>query len=428
MPPRFRILSHLEPHTIRTVVDSHPRLRHLTDVLVEQHGLSRERARNFVERLLTFVLDDFGETYTREMSARIDRIVQLRDRVTSIYESAINGQGLPEGVTPTSIESMFRELQREMNELRSPTRAAEEGRLPNHESIVAQMASSSPQSGLSTASTRELTMARVFGDQLATVQRLEPDIREPLTKVAEQHPDLVRRIIGSETQEGFARYSRTLRDELIQGGMNNEQIGQILNELERFNQAQRPQPSPSPTHLHLEDIAPERWDDITNELGLEPPQLNRARDIAASVQDAADFRIDVAVQPHGRASEVRAALGVTGQESQSAHIGPTSFLRRILGYSRSAADTVLLDPATHRAFDNFWKDWAKSQRRAGRTHCTAGELFNVMGQAIDQIPGLPSRTRDAIAWRLHMELFRDLGLTPDSTLELPYSNINPTSQ
>jgi hypothetical protein len=117
-------------------------MRHLTDLLVERHGFGRERARRFVERLLRFVLDDFGENYTTEMSARIDRIVQLRDRVTGIYESAINGQGLPEGVTPTSIEGMFRELQREMNELHSPTRAAEEGRLPNHDNIVSQMVSS----------------------------------------------------------------------------------------------------------------------------------------------------------------------------------------------------------------------------------------------------------------------------------------------
>lgn len=139
---RFRILNHLEPHTIRSIADSHPHMRHLTDLLVERHGFGRERARRFVERILRFVLDDFGETYTREMSTRIDRIVQLRDRVTGVYEAAINGQGLPEGVTPTSIEGMFRELQREMNELHSPTRAAEEGRLPNHDDIVSQMVSS----------------------------------------------------------------------------------------------------------------------------------------------------------------------------------------------------------------------------------------------------------------------------------------------
>jgi polyhydroxyalkanoate synthesis regulator phasin len=426
MPPRFNVFHHIEPHAIRSMADTHPRLRHLADVLVEKHGLNRERARHFVERLVTVVLNDFGETYTGEMSARLDGIVKLREKVTSIYESTINGKGLPDGLTPSSVEGMFRELQNQMNDLHSPTRAAEEGRLPHHDDIVSQMASSSlPQSGSMGASTPEIIMAGVFGDQLATVQRLGADIRDPLTRVAKQHPDKVRKIIGAETQEGFSRYARTLRDELIQGGMNEEQIGRILNELERLNQAQRPKLSN--LHLQLKDISPERWDDITTELKLEPPQSNRTRDISTSVRDGSEFGVDLAVQPHGRASEVRAELGVTGKESQSAHIGPTSFLRRVLGYSRSAADTVLLDPDTHRAFDSVWKDWAKNQRRAGKTHCTAGELFDVMGQAIDRIPGLPPRTRDAIAWRLHSEIFKDLGLTRDSKLELPYSNIKPTS-
>jgi hypothetical protein len=142
MSSRFSIFRHIEPHAIRSMADSHPRLRHLADVLVEKHGLSRERAKNFVERLITVVLNDFGETYTGEMSARLDRVVKLREKVTGIYESTINGKGLPDGVTPSSVEGMFRELQREMNELHSPTRAAEEGRLPKHDDIVSQMVSS----------------------------------------------------------------------------------------------------------------------------------------------------------------------------------------------------------------------------------------------------------------------------------------------
>jgi hypothetical protein len=37
---------------------------------------------------------------------------------------------------------------------------------------------------------------------------------------------------------------------------------------------------------------------------------------------------------------------------------------------------------------------------------------------------MPQRTKNALAWRLEQE-FRELGLTMDSTLELPYRNIRP---
>jgi polyhydroxyalkanoate synthesis regulator phasin len=233
MPPRFSIFRHIEPHAIRSMADSHPRLRHLADVLVEKHGLSRERARHFVERLVTVVINDFGETYTGEMSARLDRIVNLREKVTGIYESTINGKGLPDGVTPSSVEGMFRELQREMNELHSPTRAAEEGRLPKHDDIVSQMVSS--QSSSHAVPVRK----SAFGEQLSAVQHMEPNLRETLTSVAEHHYDTVREMISAETQEGLTRYSRKLRDELIQSGMNEEQIGRTVRELAQLNEAQR---------------------------------------------------------------------------------------------------------------------------------------------------------------------------------------------
>lgn len=108
---------------------------------------------------------------------------------------------------------------------------------------------------------------------------------------------------------------------------------------------------------------------------------------------------------------------------QSGHFAPTSFLRDLLGYSRGDADTVLLDRATHAAFDQHWKDWAMGQRRAGRTTVSVSELYAVMLDAIDQIPNMEQRVKNAMAWRLQLELFRDLGLAPTDSVTLPYPNI-----
>jgi hypothetical protein len=178
----------------------------------------------------------------------------------------------------------------------------------------------------------------------------------------------------------------------------------------------------------------EVWDEINAEIGLEARSASTSRDPAGAARDAeagglmgargAPGTVDLAVQPHSSASDVRGAFQVSGSDVQSAHIGPTSFLRRVVGYSRGAADTVLMDAATHRAFDAHWKNWAIARRRAGETQCTVRELHDVMRQSIDQIPGLPQRTRDTIAWRLELE-FRDLGLSDSTILDLPYPNIRP---
>lgn len=208
--------------------------------------------------------------------------------------------------------------------------------------------------------------------------------------------------------------------------------------------AQRPHERPGaegaralPREVSRQPIGEEIWNEINLELELDAPATTRLESTAGAAREAeasglvgtrgTPGTVDLGVQPHRAASQVREGFGITGRQAQSAHIGPTSFLHRVLGYSRSAAETVLLDPATHRAFDNHWKNWAMAQRRLGRTRCTAGELFDVMLEAVDQIPGLPQRTKNALAWRMDLEFFRDLGLRPATELDLPYANIRPAA-
>ncbi|WP_148699514.1 DUF4157 domain-containing protein [Candidatus Nitrososphaera evergladensis] len=180
---------------------------------------------------------------------------------------------------------------------------------------------------------------------------------------------------------------------------------------------------------------PEVFEELSRELGLTPPGASQ-RGAGSAAADAlaggligaqgAPGTVDIAFQSHGSATEVRNAYGVTGQQQQSAHVGPTSFLRDVPTYSRRRALTTLLDPATHRAFDDHWKNWAIRQRRAGRVNCTVGEMRQVMFDAIEQIPNMPQRTRNVLRWRMELEL-NELGLGLGDSIDLPYANISPTS-
>lgn len=159
---------------------------------------------------------------------------------------------------------------------------------------------------------------------------------------------------------------------------------------------------------------------------------DRARvDIAAAVADAkqAGFvgaagepvAVDLVVQPHSAASEVRDAIGVSGKDVQSAHHAPTSAIRDQTGYSREGALTVLLPRATHRAFDDYWKSWSIAQVKSGKTTTTVEHFIAVVDQAIQQTPNIDIKTKGAMSWLLQNEFYRDLGLKPSDVIRLPYS-------
>lgn len=175
---------------------------------------------------------------------------------------------------------------------------------------------------------------------------------------------------------------------------------------------------------------------IGNELANLPASAPSGTGPAAAVADAraaglignqgAPGTADLAVQRHADASAVRGAYGVSGAQVQSAHAGPTSFLRDVPGYSRGNALTVLLPTWVHTAFDQHWKNWAIARRRAGDTRVRAEELYAAMLTAVDRIPLLDQATRNTIAWVIHRELFYDLGLSPGDLLTLPYPNVPPS--
>jgi hypothetical protein len=184
----------------------------------------------------------------------------------------------------------------------------------------------------------------------------------------------------------------------------------------------------------------ELFEEVGRELGTSKAARigNQARvDIASAVADAkqAGFvgaagepvGVDLIVQPHSAASEVRSALGVSGKDVQSAHHAPSSGMTGVSGYSRQGALTVLLPRATHKAFDDFWKQWSIAQRRAGVTQVTVERFVGIVDQAIQQTPNIDAKTKGAMSWVLQNEFYKDLGLKADDLITLPYSNVKPTA-
>jgi hypothetical protein len=173
---------------------------------------------------------------------------------------------------------------------------------------------------------------------------------------------------------------------------------------------------------------PEIWEEVSNAVDVGTPAEGSAVEDALAAGLAgpkgAPGTVDALFQQHRHASKIREDLGVSGQDVQSGHIGATSFLRDVKGYDREEAETALLERSIHNiGFDQHWKDWAKAQREAGRTEVTVAEMFDVMLDAIAKIPNLEQRMKHAMAWRLELELFRDLKLKPKQLIPLPYPNI-----
>jgi hypothetical protein len=179
--------------------------------------------------------------------------------------------------------------------------------------------------------------------------------------------------------------------------------------------------------------------EIGRELGLDKLTTrigNSAKvDIAKAVHDAKDagfvgaagepVGVDLVVQAHRDASDTRAAIGVSGHDVQSAHHAPSSAVKGVAGYNREDALTVLLPRATHKAFDDTWKEWSIAQRHAGKTQATIAEFLRVVDGAIEKTPDILPRTKDAMSTVLFNEFYRDLALKPDDLIDLPYPNIKP---
>jgi len=163
---------------------------------------------------------------------------------------------------------------------------------------------------------------------------------------------------------------------------------------------------------------------LGQELGTELPRPAstppRRQQVESAFQDAQaagwvdqqgnPVRVGAVVQEHGAAADVRAATGQTGQTRQSAHIGATSLLRTLQGYSRRLALTVLMPPPQHQAFDRHWMRWISNRRRAIRAFGSSDfrapltDVLEAQRQAIRQTPGLSDQQRGTLEMLLQREV------------------------
>ena len=104
----------------RDLAESHPRLRALGSRLVDDLHISPRRARSLIEALLSHVVEDLADDFLSEMTNRLRRIDSIRGRIAGAIDHVITAGELPADLDHASFERLFDELQREMEQLRSP--------------------------------------------------------------------------------------------------------------------------------------------------------------------------------------------------------------------------------------------------------------------------------------------------------------------
>jgi hypothetical protein len=67
---------------------------------------------------------EMNDRYVGRMSPHIERVLKLRDELTSVYDKAIKGEEFD--LHPEIVEGMFRDMAKEMEAMRSPTQAVGE--------------------------------------------------------------------------------------------------------------------------------------------------------------------------------------------------------------------------------------------------------------------------------------------------------------
>jgi hypothetical protein len=159
------------------------------------------------------------------------------------------------------------------------------------------------------------------------------------------------------------------------------------------------------------------------------PRPNPFADLTNEEIDQAVERMEPAgdlieLGPHRAASANREALGVSGQDVQSAHDMPQAIGRaNVADYNPNDALTRLMPRADHAEMDAGWKDGFQDMRRAGRTQALGQEVFDTVAESIRDAQNVPPGERESLVARLSDEMFTESGLRPEQNLDLPYPNV-----
>ena len=236
----FSLDAHIKPQDIDVIVDTNAKLDAMVDVLVRKHDLSKDQAKGFIRKMVAVVLDDFGEMYLGEMSTRLDRIANLRDRIVTVYDSVLAGKGLPEGMTPATLKDVFARLESEMDGLKSPTLfAKEEGML--HADLAEDSFTLLNNDLAGRVSTHQITGRLSFDEAIAgqaeAFGKLGADQKAAVARAVEARPDVVRRAIESENEASLRTSIEQLRDELRRQDFDGPAIDTAVAGINELNLA-----------------------------------------------------------------------------------------------------------------------------------------------------------------------------------------------
>jgi hypothetical protein len=132
------------------------------------------------------------------------------------------------------------------------------------------------------------------------------------------------------------------------------------------------------------------------------------------------LNVDLAGQEHRHKTDYRKG---SGTDAQSAHMVNSSSVKDISDYVRDRALTVLLPADKHKAFDNYWKKWAKAKLAAAKpgeeVMVTVQEWERVLNDAADS--ALKGRTADTMSFMIRTEIYQTLGLDANQLIRVPFS-------
>jgi hypothetical protein len=134
------------------------------------------------------------------------------------------------------------------------------------------------------------------------------------------------------------------------------------------------------------------------------------------------LNVDVAAQGHRQKTKFRKG---SGRDVQSAHLVNSSSVSDISDYVRDHALTILLPTKQHKAFDDYWKKWARNRIEKAKpgedVRVTVAQWEKVLNEAAQSVPELRGRTADTMSVMIRTELYQTLGLKPDQLIRLPFS-------
>jgi len=235
------ITVHLPNGIFRDLAESHPRLRALRTRLVDELHISPRRAQGLVEGLLTHVAEDLADNFLGEMTTRLRRIDSIRSRIAGAIDHVVFEGALPTDLDRAGFSRLFDELQREMEQLRSPSsHASSAPPRPTIERMTGTIgptaeagvgfkpfgATSDPMQGV--IGSRPPGMLR---DAMAAMRDQRPARAAALESAMREHGDLVGLAGLAHTESAQREAMANLRAALGPGYKNWDELAGAIQEL-----------------------------------------------------------------------------------------------------------------------------------------------------------------------------------------------------